>query len=481
MGWAETLIEAESKLNQILLRKTYRRYGHLEKPRIADFPIYERDPRKALLTYLDGAWHRIADAQHFGARDEKAYGLANQVAMQGGDAGTVREMLDLTFGKKIHSQAWGQVERASGALQIITKFTPMTALANATQRLEPLAWVGPKMWGKHILKTVFGYRVTERDKDWALRCGELLDSSRGQMLREIGSENELVRRYLKMIRFSPEEDLDRIFTLTLGRDTVKDLFARFQKNPKNKAVERALRRFEVDIERAMANGKLSHQDLVNASQYLNDNTQYPYRVEELPEAFNTHPAAKIVLRWKSFAYFATKYKLRLGKEAFKEMKHGNFSFVIAMFLAFGIGYQFIGEAMNDLWAFIGRRPRDEKGFSRLFANYLWMGGYATDLLSATRYGKAGIYSYILGPDLSTYGNLIYAISSLWKERKTMEGAEEIKARVSPLGKFLFREVPVVGPALKGLFFPPEKPKEKGILEQMQIKPPKVTPPKVTPL
>ena len=463
MGWADNITEAESKFNQYLLRKTYRRYGHLEKPRETDFPIYERDPRKVLRNYIDSAWHRIADAQHLGTRDEKAYKLADQIAVQGGDANTVRHMLDMTFGKIIHPQTWKDIEKVSGAIQVLTKFTPLTSLSNATQKLEVLAWVGPKVWTKHILK-----KIGPKEREWAMRTGAILDSSKKQFLQEVGGGSELVSRYLRKIRFSAEEDLNKIFTANAGKEFIKETFDKYLADPRNEAAKRTLERFGVDVLMATTNGKLSNQDLVNASQFLNDVTQYPYKTEELPMFFNEHPLSRILTRWKSFMYFSTKNKIRLAQEAFKEIKHGNFSMVIGILLAFGIGYQVVGEIMNDLWAFVSRRSRDEKGFARLFDNYLWMGTVVTDALKATRYGRAGIYSFLTGPDIATAVNLIDGIASLTKDRKTKEGMEEVEARIKPLGKTLLREIPAIGPAIPSLVFPPEKKKEQSILEKYGI-------------
>jgi len=461
MGKAQTITEAESMYNQVVLRKVARRYGNLEKPRKVDFPIYERDPRKVIPTYLDSAWHRIADAEFLGMADEKAYGLVNQIAVEGGDAKQVLASLDLALGKTVSADAWADLANLVGAIQVITKFTPMTTLANLTQRLQTLIWTGPKGWNPYILKSALGSRATQREKEWATRTGVLLDSSKKQFIQETGGPADIVRRFLRLIRFSPVEDLNRIFTANTARDWAQNYFSDLQRNPADKPARRVFDRIGIDITKSLTNGELSKQDLIDASQYLNDHTQFSYQIEELPYGFKSHPALKLLFQWKSFMFLNSKNSTELGKIVYEETKHKNFAFVIGVLLAAGIGYQIIGEIMNDLYAVISGRKRDKEGFARAFENYLWYGHVFTDTIKATQYGKLGVYSLLAGPSLSMGVDYIYALAELTKDRKTKEGMEEVKSRTAPIGKQVIRDVPIVGPALKGLFFPPEEGKTKG--------------------
>lgn len=459
-GWAKSIAEAESNFYRFVIRRIARRYGHLEKPREADFPVYEKDPRKVILSYLDGAYHRIADAEFFGKNDEKAYELATQIGIEGKDADTTRRMLDLILGKVSHPDILNRIERTSGAIQIVTKFSPMTTLANMIQRVEPMIWVGPRLWIQEAIKTRFGLKFTPEEEEWALRTGSILESSKRQMLEEMGSPEQISRRYLGITGFSIVEDQNRIFTDNLAKVDVQRQFRDFLKNPENKQARGMLEFYGVDILKAIANGKLSHQDLINASQKLDDVSQYPYDIESLPYFLKMNPLTRMITRWKSFAYYSAKNKTQAAIMAFKAAKQGNFKPLLNFILAMGIAYQLAGEIMNDLWGLIKRKPRDQHGFARVFANYMWIGMMYTDLINTLRYGEAGLYSWIAGPDIGTYVKFASKIPNLFKERKTMTGREEFEARTKPLFSQFFRQAPIIGPALPGLLYPPEKEKTK---------------------
>ena len=441
-GKAATITEAKMKYHQYLLRKVARRYGHLEKPRTEDFSIYEKDPTKVLPSYLDSAWHRIADAEFLGANDEKVYELLDQISLDGGDAQTAGNMLDIVLGKRVTEGTWKPILEASGTWQVTTKFTPMTTLANMSQRLETLAFTNPKVWVKNMFR-----RMGREEKEWAMKAGVSFDNARQQFIQESGGITNIGRKYLQLIGFSPVENMNRIFTANVARDFIQDTFKAYLKTNRD-IFKKRLERFGVNVEAAKLNKSLSEQDVVNASQYLNDITQYPYKTEELPLIFNTHPIFKILLRWKSFAFFSAKYKGQLIKTIVGEARRGNFTGVISALLAYGIGYQFIGEIVNDIWAWIRGEKRDKKGLARLVDNWMWIGSWVTDLFRSASYGKTGIYSFFTGADIADLVDLIDSASSLFRDRKTKKDLEELKARIKPLTTFAARRVPVIGALVK---------------------------------
>lgn len=447
-GWADNVAQAENKLNQLVKQKMARRYGNLEKSRLLDFPIYEKDPAKVLLNYVDSAYHRIADAKYFGPNDERAYRLANEVALRGGDGELATRMMNRVFGKEDISTFSREASQTLTGVQTVTKLG-LGAVRNIGQSANTSLYTNPKITAEAIGDALGNNKESARQ--FTMLTGEILGSSQKEFLQQVGSDTSITSRFLQKVGFTASEQFNRIVAANAGKRHAQYLTEQLLENPNNNVAIRALKRLDLDPTKILKQGGLALEDEIKAAKNVVENTQFTTQSFDLPYAW-TSPAGRVLTQFKSFAYKQTKLIGNIVKNLVSETSKGNFRPLTNVLFNYGVVAPVVGEVLGDVKSIITNKKREEKGLERYLNNVFFAAslGLLEDVgtLATGKYGASGTAGVLAGPTASDIVKGVEAGQSLGRERKTMEGMEEVGARAKPLARFLLGEVPVAGQALK---------------------------------
>lgn len=454
IGWAKSIAEAESKFNQFVRRKVKRRYGNLENAREEDFPLYEKDPRKVLLSYVDSAYHRVTDAKYFGSGDEKAYKLADDIALQGGDGELARRMMDRIFGKEDIDNFTRQVTGKLRGFQTVSKLG-LGAITNIGQSTSTMLRTNPKVTVQAIGDALGSNRAEARE--FALRAGELLETSRREMLQAAGGEMEFAGKFLNRVGFTKSEQFNRIVATNAGKRHAEDLAKQLIKNPSNGIPRRALQALGLDPEKILRQGRLAEEDALKAAKTVTDDTQFSTETFDLPYSWSS-PWGKVLTQFKSFGYKQTQFLGKQTKAIVSEAKQGNLRPLSNALFTIGIVAPVVGEIIQDVKSIVKNRDRsDEEGLERYFNNLSTAMSFGLfdngGTLLTGKYGAGGTIGAVAGPTVSDAYNLVTASQSLTKDRKTYTGKDEVVARAKPLVRELTKKIPVAGGTLANTFIP----------------------------
>lgn len=452
-GWADNLAEAESKFNRFVLSKIKRRYGNLEKAREVDFPIYEKDPAKVLLNYVDSAYHRIAEAKQFGSGDERAYRLANEIALNGGDGNLARSMMDRIFGKEDFSPFSKKVSSTLTGAQTVTKLG-VGAVTNVGQSISTSAYTSPirmvQAMGDALGKN------KEEARYFTKLTGEILDSSERDFVGSFGAEGKIPSKFLNKVGFTASEEFNRVVAANAGKREMEYLGNKLLEDPTNKTLLRTIEKFGVNPQDILSRGSVAQEDLIKAAKNVIDNTQFKTQPFDLPYSWSS-PMGKVLTQFKSFSYKQTKFMWSLAKNVAKETTKGNLKPLMSALVTFGVLAPTAGEVLGDIKSILKNKKRDDKGLERYLNNVFFTAslGLLEDVgtLATGKYGASGTIGVVAGPTASDAYKMLSAGQSLFRERKTMSGMEEVGARIKPSASMLIKSIPVVGPAIESAVIP----------------------------
>ena len=452
-GWAKSMAEAETKFEQYLSRVVKRRYGNLEFARDIDIPLYEKDPRKALIKYIEGAYGRLADTQMFGANDDVAYKLVDQIAKEGGDAEFARKAIDTVLGKLPVDEFTNKITKGLTGFQTITKLG-LAAPMNLSQNTSTAMATRADIMIKQLVKSFKG-TSRQAQQEFAERAGVILNNSMDDFLKQIGGDQKITSKFLRKVGFTLSEKYNRVIAANAGKEHLISLVNRFVKNPKNQNLRRAIEYLGVNPDKILKQGMATIDDQITAARHIVESTQFKTDAFDLPLAASS-PWGKVWTQFKSFAYKQTKFLGQHSKRVGQEAMKGNFAPLTNTLITMGLVSPVIGEVVRDVRAMLSNKKRTDEGLERYLNNVFTAVslGLMSDVgtLITGKYGPGGFIGTLGGPTASDAYKGKEAISSLLKDRKTFTGAKEFKARTKPLGKFIAGEVPVIGPALKNTFF-----------------------------
>ena len=452
-GWADNIAQAESKFNQYVLSKIKRRYGNLERAREVDFPIYEKDPAKVLLDYVDSAYHRVAEAKLFGPGDEKAYRLANEIGLKGGDGNLARSMLDRVFGKEDFGPFSKKLSSTLTGYQTVTKLG-VGAVTNIGQSISTSAYTSPVRMAQAMGDALGKNR--EEARYFTKLTGEILNSSKRDFVGSFGAEGKIPSKFLQAVKFTASEEFNRTVAANAGKREMEYLGNKLLTNPNDASVIRNIKKFGVNPQVILDRGKVAEEDLIRAAKNVIDSTQFKTQPFDLPYSWSS-PTGKVLTQFKSFAYKQTKFMTSLAKSVAQEAVKGNFKPFINALFTFGVLAPTAGEILGDIKAVLKNKKREDKGLERYINNVFFTAslGLLEDVgtLATGKYGASGTIGAIGGPTASDVYKGITAGQSLLRDRKTMTGMEEIGARVKPAASMLLKAIPVVGPAIESAVIP----------------------------
>ena len=446
-GYASSVAEAEQKFNQFAYSKMARRYGNLEKAREADFPIYEKDPRKVLYNYIDRAYRRLSDAKHLGSNDELAYELANRVGVEGGDMQLVTQVLNRILGKEnIDTFAQGVARNLMG-FQTITKLDVGSAVVNLGQSISTALRTNVINTAKAIGDALGKNR--EEARMFAQQTGEILESSIRDFERLAGGENNLVSKYIRLIQFSRTETFNRIVAANAGKRYAEELAAKLLKNPNDQAVIRELERLKLNPQAILDNGGLLEDDALRAGYQVSEDTQFRVDKQTLPLWWSS-PSGRVLSQYKTFTYKQTVFLAETVKRVAKEIRQGNIKPLANFLITVGVVAPVVGEVINNIKSLVRGQiyGQDQEPLERylndVFSTFSL--GLLSDVgtLVTGKYGTKGTAGVFAGPTGSDVLGGIEAIQSLFNDRATLSGMDEVAARTKPLLRFGISKIPFVG-------------------------------------
>lgn len=424
-GQAKTQTEAIRILSHVQDIIRNRRHGNLEIERLVNLPNYEKT-KNALFGYLDSAANRIAQVNTFGQNDEGALKLIEQIARQGGDASTVKDMFDIAVGAKKYGETSQQISRTLRNFNTVTKLG-LGAITNAGQSVNTATVTGAVRTLLNAPKAVF----SKESKDFALKVGTTLDTVLQQLREGGGYEGKLGQ--LGAPGFNVVEKFNRTLASIAGRDYARSLA---QKGDTTTLAKMGI---------VLKGNKLTPEQEIQAARNIVERTQFKVDPQDLP-GWASSPLGKIVSQFRTFSYNQSAF---MGREVIGPALKGN----VAPLLRFvGIGIP-IGIGLQTTKNILRNRKDEENPIKRVQQGFGQVGGLglAGDIVTGL-FPMNGRYldpnrattmaiGTLGGPTLGTiaegYGSLTNAI----------------QGKPANLGRFALKQVPLVGSTLQNTILP----------------------------
>lgn len=430
--------EAAKILDNFIRKNAPRRFGSLEFGRIAGVDGWERDPLKALSTYMDRAYRRLEEVKRFGQNNQNAQILIRKIAEEGGDGDFAQKIFN-----RVHGPAEGgtlvtqdfksEVLDKAGSFQVITKLG-LGQITNLGQTFNTVVKFGVEPTFKAIREA-----FTEGGEEFAVRSGAVLDSTLREITEGRGG-GSAATKFLKATGFTASEKFNRIVAANAGKNAAENEFAKLIRNQGNIQSRRMLEEMGINVKAAINRGSLNADDLAKAGQKASDWTQFRVGAIDVPLFWST-PEGRVLVQFKNFAFKHTQFiRDAVIKEA---LVHKNFKPLVRLILF----SQLIGEPLADLKEAVRGKDVTRKDLSipeRMWENFATLGGIGIfwDLWQSARLGK--IPDLLLGPTVGDFSSVLEA------------GSQAATGNVKPLGKETVRRIPIVGPAAKNILFQDQK-------------------------
>lgn len=423
-GSAKTVSEAESIFRKYIQSHTTKKYGHLEKAREVDFPLYERDPRKVLFDYVAFAHDRLAQAKYFGASDEFAKEAFETMRKTGKDYEMAERIFNRIVGNEINDPIVQKISAYARTYEVVTKLG-LGAITNLGQFVNTAVRTGLVPALKAQTEAIF----SASGREFAQRAGNVRQIIQEQV-QLAGGDTDIAEKFLKWVQFQRVEVNNRTVAALAGRNYARTLFKNLQKIPESSRegsfAFRRLKALGIDPKKSA----LSANDLLKAGYNTIKDSQFSANAEDLPFYWGS-PTGRVFTQFKSFAFNQASF---MKKFVYDEMKQGNVKPLIV--------YAVVGEAMGEVIGDIKAKARDRErpeGIERVIDNLLTIGGLGilTDFYQALRFGTltggSQLFSFIAGPAISDLMEITQDIGSLL-----------IEGEGKPLKKKALRSIPVIG-------------------------------------
>jgi len=424
-GQSKDAAEAFSNL-QKYRNKTIKRVGSLEYSRDIDLPFYDPDPSRVIPKFVADEAARLEHIKGFGQDHGKINQLILKVRDSGGDADTVRVVVDRALG--MINDANTPAMKVSRALRMVQGFKlGLATIPNSAQG------VLNSLLAADMRAVAAGVRgvLRSQGRKFALKSGATLDSTLQETLKESGA----LSTFLKVTGFSATERMNRTIAANAGKSYGARLFETLLKNPNNKRAKRLIEELGVDTASALKRGSLNEDDILMLAKKFTDLTQFRSRPQDLP-IFASSPGGRVFFQFKNYIYGQTRL---LYKTFIDELKNKNFARATRNLLILGTVFPIAGEVIADLRSVANGKKRDSEGLKRYFEDLAQVGamGILLDTLQAGEYGKG--VDFLTGPTVSDAGGLVNIAGGDNKGRN--------------LGKYVTKRIPILGSRLSNEFFP----------------------------
>ena len=491
-GQFGTLEEAEEFVKESMTNMLYgnRRFTSLDFHRNFDAPGWVRDPKIVLPKYFKQAYRRLEEIKVYGLADKQVRTLIDNIGETFGDTG--KTFAKEAFEKVIqdYSQMSRLLQEGSSkirAFQTITKLG-LGQITNAGQTANTFIRTNARATFKGMR-----HFFTKEGKDFARDAGAFVDT----ITEELSAHNKWADKFLTGTGFSGVEFWNRGVAALSARAYMKQRFNILTAKGGKRVLQRlkepltnqsnakaALEELGVNVEKALARGYLTRDEMLEGAFKVVKSTQFTTRAQDLPLYWSS-PISKVFVQFKSFAFQHAKFmKNAVFGQAKLYIKTGGKQGSLAPLIRSGIASMTIGELVADTKSFVssgGKNPfgtrdgflsgKDETDFfsmERQLENFFQLGAFGlwSDMLFSARFGKQGVFGAVAGPTGSDVVNIATPIFGTAVDMaKSFVGAEiDLKNSSAKKGKTLLREVtrkvPVIGTPLKKRFLTKDKAKPK---------------------
>lgn len=454
-GQAKNIAEADKIFQDFIVGNTQRRAGQLEYARVFDMPGYEKDPKKAILQYISSTSKRLTEAKSYGAKDEVAKQLIDRVRVEGGDYKYAQEVFDLIVrNKKYKNPVVDNVMK----FNLITKLD-LSFLTNLTQINNTQTKAGLFRTLGAVLEF---FTTPRRSVRRAIKAGSIeapIFTGKGEGFN-IGKVVSAV-----LYPFRKSEEFNRIIATGAGSRFTKSLAKKLLKNPKYGYAIRQLKSVGVDVEKIIATGKITPDDILGGAKGVSDVTQFTYSPLAVPPAWKTN-IGKLLGQFKSFSFQQTIF---VRDEVVKEATKGNILPLVRI-VALGVPLAF-GAALGRA-KLTGREPyEDEKSLDvRKLDYYLKaIGTLPTDLITQAEFLKSTYknpyatplkkisrtISSIGGPTIGEIGNVLTGVEDISAKKAINKELGREKRKYDPylqLKRWGAGSIPLIGENIKNRYF-----------------------------
>jgi hypothetical protein len=452
----------ESRMSPLFKHHDYRNglsrgLGSVDYTRPTNLPFYDIDPKRALARYIYGSKRRLAEAQQFGANDEKLIKMIGNMKETGGDARLVHHLVESLRGVTEARPAWGFISQKTNqtmrGVEVITKLGT-SSIANASQSVSTAIFTDIQSTAKSLAKYLSSNKNRKLMQEQASNWGVTYEGGMSELMQGLGSDGSFTilgksispSKFLQRTGFLWVERMNRVVAAHAAKDFAIRMSKELTKDPSNKVIQRSLRRMGINWKSVLGErGNLNVGQIARAARETEAKTQFQTGLLDIPLWWNS-PEGKLVTQFKVFSY---KQAQLLKTVIIDEARKGNMKPLLTALALMPI----IGEGVKDARSIVTLRKRNDKGLNRLAENMaaVGAGGIFSDILQQNKFGN--IESFLVGPVGSDVGKAIQA------------GIKAGQGKTTKAENFLLKNIPIAGPALQNLRRNPTgNPKDK--LEQV---------------
>lgn len=452
-GQATDAADAIAKLNHAKDVSRNRSFGNLEASREIDLPFYDKTPN-SLVSYIGSSSKRIAQAETFGAKDEKALAKIAEAGKQGYDTEAMKNAYNVASGAKIYDSTAQNVSNKLRSYQSTTRLG-LGALTNVSQNVNTGIVTG------HLRTlTAMTKQLSPKTRNFVADTGVIADS----VLNDLKTQSGFVGKTLGHITapgFGKVESFNRAVSATAGRDYALRLA--------QKGDEKTLRRLGVTGE---IQGKtLTEAQQIQAARKVVEKTQFKVDPQDLPGWVDS-PGGKLVSQFRTFSYAQGKF---VSNEVLKPLAKGNVLPAARLLAALPLGYE-----LYETKRKINGRPEETSATKRGLATFQNVGGAGlafdiyqglnppnskytpTDRRVSMALGTLG------GPTLGLAGQVAGAVSDLVQRKNVPSDTAKLGGKVTignngktytdatQAARLGLSQIPIVGGPIKNRVLPYKK-------------------------
>lgn len=426
--------------------------GSLESERIIDIPFYDTNPERVLTRYYSSVAKRFGEIDNFGRNNEIANNLIEGIRKEFGDkdAERVSNMVNMMTGSAKPSQMGATTAQVLRDIEAARKLS-LAVFMNITQSGNTAAVTGINNASKALIQA-----FTKEGRDYAYKAGVLFSEAARSMygVSDDLISGKIVNAVLNTTGFTEVEKTNRIISALAAKHFSQEQAMKYiASNGTNETAARALRNMGLHPDSILKRGSIAEKDMLTASRYITNRTQFRSRVLDSPEWANS-PWGKVFNQFKNYSENQVKF---IREELINEARQGNVAPIVrfaAVAPPIYAGAKAIKDAVRGKDRRLDTRTNWEKG-AEIAANMGMFGMYYDILQSMNFKGQGWVASMV--PALDTIGKGgSAAFEALRPLGNRFLGQQEAKLlNLKPLTRFAAESVPIFGNRLKEAMKEPE--------------------------
>jgi len=405
-GQAESEAEAKRLMMQVFKEQSMVKLGgSLEHARIVNNPFYNPFPDEVAPLYVMDSLTRLENIEQFGV---KYTGESAKLPKLSRAITEIR----LSKGRKVAENFDKFLNIAMNRINTASQEAKLSFYLRTTQ-VPKLSFAQIVNSGQSILNpllksdsrsTFIGLWKALGDKGikFSLESGATIQSVFNEMARATAAGGNFGDKFLKVTGFIWTEKFNRTVAANVGKEWVLRNFERLLKNPANMTYKFRLQELGVNVEKALARGSLTQNDILKAAQLFAEKTQFRSRPLDLPYWASSN-AGKLFWQFKNFTYQQTRF---LYDNLIGEVKRGNYGRAARNVLVLGTIFPMAGEVLQDVRSLITQSRRPTGALERYWSDITGSGamGMISDWVDASRFDQAE--RFVLPPVFSSLTQLI---------------------------------------------------------------------------